>query len=63
MAKVSCRKAICARILELARQLGGEGAVERSRGLPDFLGRFRTRHAFLLGLRTGAGLEAVTPRP
>ena len=24
---------------------------------------FTAIHAFLLGLRTGAGLEAVTPRP
>lgn len=45
------------RILELARQLGGEGELEGSRGLPDFLGRFRTRHAFLLGL--GFALLAV----
>ena len=45
------------RILELAGQLGGEGAVERSRGLPDFLARFRTRYAFLLGL--GLTLLAV----
>ena len=45
------------RILELAGQLGGEGTVERSRGLPDFLARFRTRHAFLVGL--GFALVAV----
>lgn len=38
------------RILEIAQTLGGEARVESSRGLPEFLGRFRTRYAFVLGL-------------
>ena len=35
---------------ELARRAGCELERESSRGLPDFLGRFRTRYAFLVGL-------------
>ncbi len=35
---------------ELARRAGCEVERESSRGLPDFLGRFRTRYAFLAGL-------------
>lgn len=35
---------------ELARRAGCEIERESSRGLPDFLGRFRTRYAFLAGL-------------
>lgn len=35
---------------ELAAKVGCEVERESSRGLPDFLGRFRTRYAFLVGL-------------
>lgn len=35
---------------ELAGRVGCEVERESSRGLPDFLGRFRTRYAFLAGL-------------
>lgn len=35
---------------ELAQRAGCEVEREASRGLPDFLGRFRTRYAFLTGL-------------
>ena len=35
---------------ELAAKVGCEVERESSRGLPDFLGRFRTRYAFLTGL-------------
>ena len=35
---------------ELARRAGCEVERESSRGLPDLLGRFRTRYAFLAGL-------------
>lgn len=35
---------------ELAAKVGCEVERESSRGLPDFLGRFRTRYAFLIGL-------------
>lgn len=35
---------------ELAAKAGCEVERESSRGLPDFLGRFRTRYAFLVGL-------------
>lgn len=35
---------------ELAGKVGCEVERESSRGLPDFLGRFRTRYAFLVGL-------------
>lgn len=35
---------------ELAGKVGCEVERESSRGLPDFLGRFRTRYAFLAGL-------------
>lgn len=35
---------------ELAARVGCEVERESSRGLPDFLGRFRTRYAFLAGL-------------
>lgn len=35
---------------ELAAKVGCEVERESSRGLPDFLGRFRTRYAFLAGL-------------
>lgn len=35
---------------ELAGRVGCEVEQESSRGLPDFLGRFRTRYAFLAGL-------------
>jgi len=38
------------RLEELARRAGCEVERESSRGLPDFLGRFRTRYAFLAGL-------------
>lgn len=38
------------RLEELVQRVGGEAVRESSRGLPDFLIRFRRRYAFLLGL-------------
>ena len=48
--RLTARRRDRKRILEIAQTLGGEAQVESSRGLPEFLGRFRARHAFLLGL-------------
>lgn len=48
--RLTARRRDKRRILEIAQTLGGEARVESSRGLPEFLGRFRTRYAFVLGL-------------
>lgn len=48
--RLTARRRDKRRILEIAQTLGGEARVESSRGLPEFLGRFRTRCAFVLGL-------------
>lgn len=44
------RRSALERLEELAQRAGCEMVRESSRGLPDFLGRFRTRYAFLVGL-------------
>jgi len=48
--RLTTRRYTLRRLEELARRAGCEVERESSRGLPDFLGRFRTRYAFLVGL-------------
>ena len=48
--RLTTRRYTLRRFKELARKAGCEVEQEGSRGLPDFLGRFRTRYTFLLGL-------------
>lgn len=48
--RLTTRRYTLKRFQELAGRAGCEVAREASRGLPDFLGRFRTRYAFLAGL-------------
>lgn len=48
--RFTTRRYTLARLEDLAREAGYEAVRESSRGLPDFLGRFRTRYAFLIGL-------------
>ena len=48
--RFTTRRYTLARLEELAQEAGYEAVRESSRGLPDFLGRFRTRYAFLIGL-------------
>lgn len=48
--RMTTRRRTLARLEELAARIGCEVSREASRGLPDFLGRFRTRYAFLAGL-------------
>ena len=47
---MTTRRHTLRRFLELAQKAGCQVEREASRGLPDFLGRFRTRYAFLAGL-------------
>ncbi len=48
--RLTTRRHTLRRFLELAQKAGCQVEREASRGLPDFLGRFRTRYAFLAGL-------------
>ena len=48
--RLTIRRYTLKRFRELAQRAGCEVEREASRGLPDFLGRFRTRYAFLMGL-------------
>lgn len=48
--RLTTRRYTLRRLEELAQRAGCQVERESSRGLPDFLGRFRTRYAFLLGL-------------
>lgn len=48
--RLTTRRYTLERFRELARRAGCEVEQENSRGLPDFLGRFRTRYTFLVGL-------------
>ncbi len=48
--RFTTRRHTLRRLEELARRTGCQMERESSRGLPDFLGRFRTRYAFLAGL-------------
>ena len=48
--RFTTRRYTLARLEDLAQEAGYEAVRESSRGLPDFLGRFRTRYAFLIGL-------------
>lgn len=47
---------------QLAQRAGCEAEVEGSRGLPHFLGRFRRRYAFLVGLALSLGAVCVLSR-
>lgn len=48
--RLTARRRYKKEILAIAQKLGCEVRLESSRGLPDFLGRFRARYAFLAGL-------------
>lgn len=48
--RMTTRRYTLGRLEEVARRAGCEVEQESSRGLPDFLSRFRTRYAFLIGL-------------
>lgn len=48
--RMNTRRRTLGRLRELAARAGCEVEERASRGLPDFLGRFRTRYAFLVGL-------------
>lgn len=48
--RLTTRRRTLRRLEELAQRAGCEVERESSRGLPDFLDRFRTRYAFLIGL-------------
>jgi len=48
--RFTTRRYTLRRLEELAQKAGCQMERESSRGLPDFLGRFRTRYAFLTGL-------------
>ena len=48
--RLTTRRYTLKRLEELARRAGCQVERESSRGLPDFLSRFRTRYAFLVGL-------------
>ena len=48
--RLTTRRGALNELNELAEKVGCAVQVEKSRGLPDFLARFRTRYAFLAGL-------------
>lgn len=48
--RLTTRRGALKELKELAEKVGCTVEVEKSRGLPDFLARFRTRYAFLVGL-------------
>lgn len=48
--RLTTRRYTLGRFLELAGRAGCEVERESSQGLPDFVNRFRTRYAFLVGL-------------
>ncbi len=48
--RLTARRSSLPLLRELAERTGCETTVEARRGLPDFLLRFRTRYAFLVGL-------------
>lgn len=48
--RLTTRRETLSRLRKLAQRAGCEVQVEGSRGLPDFLLRFRRRYAFLVGL-------------
>lgn len=48
--RLTTRRRSLTLLRELAQKVGGEVLGWSSRGLPDFLGRFRRRYAFLAGL-------------
>ena len=48
--RLTTRRGALKELKELAEKVGCTVEVEKSRGLPAFLARFRTRYAFLVGL-------------
>lgn len=48
--RLTTRRGALKELKELAEKVSCTVEVEKSRGLPDFLARFRTRYAFLVGL-------------
>ena len=53
------RRRALSRLAVLSQKAGCTVEREASRGLPDFLGRFRTRYAFLAGLAFAAGIPGT----
>lgn len=60
--RLTTRRRTLSVLCRLAERAGCEAAVEGSRGLPDFLLRFRTRYAFLMGLALSLCAVAVFSR-
>ena len=60
--RLTTRRHTLRRFLELAQKAGCQVEREASRGLPDFLGRFRTRYAFLAGLVIARCVVSVLSR-
>lgn len=60
--RLTTRRRTLSLLRRLAERVGCEVTVEGSRGLPDFLLRFRTRYAFLAGLALSLCAVAVLSR-
>lgn len=60
--RLTVRRRALAKVRRLVEKLGGEARLEESRGLPDFLGRFRTRYTFLIGLVFAACAVGILSR-
>ena len=60
--RLTTRRRTLALLGELAERVGCQVQVEGSRGLPDFLLRFRKRYAFLVGLTLSLCAVAVLSR-
>ncbi len=60
--RLTTRRRTLALLGELAERVGCQVQVEGSRGLPDFLLRFRKRYAFLVGLTLALCAVAVLSR-
>ena len=60
--RLTTRRRTLALLRELAERVGCQVQVEGSRGLPDFLLRFRKRYAFLVGLTLSLCAVAVLSR-
>ena len=60
--RLTTRRRTMALLRRLAQRVGCEVSVDGSRGLPDFLLRFRSRYAFLIGLALSLCAVAVLSR-
>lgn len=60
--RLTTRRYTLRRLEALAQRAGCQVEREASRGLPDFLGRFRTRYAFLMGLVLALGAVSFLSR-